>query len=180
MLPAFRLHFVYVFSRCFLHINWRNFIVWLPFLLEILGNMCMVTIYFPVCDVINSELTLAFLSSRFSTWPEKSGQIFEKIKKPFSSFLKNFLNKNSFLLRWELDFRVKNSINIDLTGLIDLALPSKLSNLFHSLCNTKKKMSVLEAFPLVRKFLEFFLICSSSYMKNQLIIFVSNAAYSEW
>ena len=38
-------HFVYDFSRkmfLMLHsINWPNFIVWLPLLLEILGNMCI-------------------------------------------------------------------------------------------------------------------------------------------
>ena len=172
MWPASRLHFVYVFSRFSFYVNWRNFIVWLPLLLEILGNMCIIIVCFPVCDVINSELTLAFISSRFPTWPEKSGQNFEKIKKLFSSFLKNFLNKNNFLSRWEPDFRVKNSINIDLTCLKDLALPTKLSDLFHSLCNTKRKMTVLEDFRLVRKFLEVFLICSSSYMKYQLIILV--------
>ena len=38
-------HFVHDFSRkmfLMLHsINWPNFIVWLPLLLEILGNMCI-------------------------------------------------------------------------------------------------------------------------------------------
>ena len=30
-------------------------------LLEILGNMCIVIIYCPVCDVINFEINLSFL-----------------------------------------------------------------------------------------------------------------------
>ena len=45
-------------------INWPN----------ILGNMYIVFIYFPVYDVINFEINLTFWSSRFPTWPKKSGQ----------------------------------------------------------------------------------------------------------
>ena len=44
-------HFVHDFSRkrflmlyCF---NWPNFIVWLPVLFEILGNMCIAIVFFP-------------------------------------------------------------------------------------------------------------------------------------
>ena len=37
-------------------------------LLDLLGHMCIVIICYPVFDVINFELTLAFLSSRFPTW----------------------------------------------------------------------------------------------------------------
>ena len=48
-------------------INWTNFIAWLPLLLEILGNMRITIICYPVCDVMNFEIPLAFLSSRFST-----------------------------------------------------------------------------------------------------------------
>ena len=33
-----------------------NLIVWLPLLLEILGNMCIKTVYFPGCDVIIFEI----------------------------------------------------------------------------------------------------------------------------
>ena len=53
-------------------INWPNFIAWLPLLREILCNIiCAVMIYFPVYDVINFEITLAFLSSNhFPTWPK--------------------------------------------------------------------------------------------------------------
>ena len=47
------------------------FMAWLSLLLEILG----VIIFVHVCDVISFlKLTLAFLSSRFSIWPKKSGQ----------------------------------------------------------------------------------------------------------
>ena len=49
-------HFVYILTKTFLmlySINWQNFFVWLPLLLEILGNMCIAIICFPGCDVIN-------------------------------------------------------------------------------------------------------------------------------
>ena len=62
-----------VFPPCFVHdilkkmflvlccINWPNFIVWLPFLFEILCNMCIVIISFPVYDTMNFEDNLSFL-----------------------------------------------------------------------------------------------------------------------
>ena len=37
----------------FLYFNWPNFFLWLSLLLEISGNMCIVIICYPVCDVIN-------------------------------------------------------------------------------------------------------------------------------
>ena len=42
-------------------INWSNFIVWLLLLLEIFGNMCMVIVCFPGCDVMNFEINLILL-----------------------------------------------------------------------------------------------------------------------
>ena len=86
------------FFKMFFYVNWRNFIVWLPLLLEILGNMCMVIICFPVCDVINSELTLASLSSRFPTWPEKSGQNFEYLK---GTLMQIWKSANIFMFIWK-------------------------------------------------------------------------------
>ena len=47
-------------------INWPNLIAWLLLLLEILGNMCIVIICCPVCNIKKLKLTIAFLSSRFS------------------------------------------------------------------------------------------------------------------
>ena len=62
-------HFWYDFSRkIFLilySVNWTNTIVWLAFLLEILGSKCIVIICFAGCDVIDFEINLSFLSSRF-------------------------------------------------------------------------------------------------------------------
>ena len=54
----------------FCSINWSNFIVWMSLLLEILGSSC----FFPDCNTISFEIfTLAFLLSRFHTWPKMSG-----------------------------------------------------------------------------------------------------------
>ena len=38
--------------------NWLYFIVWLSLLIEILGNMCIVIISFPIYDTINFEIDL--------------------------------------------------------------------------------------------------------------------------
>ena len=58
-------HFVYDFStKMFLmsySINWPNFIVWLPLLLEILGNMCIAIVCWPGCDVMDFEIKFIFL-----------------------------------------------------------------------------------------------------------------------
>ena len=55
-------HFVSDFSiKMFLmlhSINWPDFIVWFPLLLEILGNMYIAIVCFPGCDVINLEIKL--------------------------------------------------------------------------------------------------------------------------
>ena len=46
-------------------INWPNFIVWLPLLCEILGNMCITIVYKTGCDVIDFEVNLIFLIKPF-------------------------------------------------------------------------------------------------------------------
>ena len=46
-------------------INWPNFIVRLPLLLEILDNICIAIICRPVYDVINIEINLSFLIKPF-------------------------------------------------------------------------------------------------------------------
>ena len=64
-------HFVHDFSRkMFLElyfINWPNFIVWLPLLLEILGIMCIAIVCFSGFDVLNFEVKLIFL---IKPWPK--------------------------------------------------------------------------------------------------------------
>ena len=63
-------HFVYDFLRkifLVLSLNWPIFHVWLPLLLDIMGNICIVIICCPVCDVIIFEINQSLLSSRFFT-----------------------------------------------------------------------------------------------------------------
>ena len=86
---VFSIHFVYDFSRkMFLmlySIDWTNFIVLLPLLLEILGNMCIAIVCFPVCDIIHFEINLIFLIKPFFNMGKSSRQKF-----------KNLANEKSF------------------------------------------------------------------------------------
>ena len=60
-------------------IKWPHFIVWLPLLLEILGNMCIIIVCFPSCEVVNFEINFAFLIKSFFYMTKNSKQ---KIKYP--------------------------------------------------------------------------------------------------
>ena len=62
-------------------INWLNLIDWLPFLLEILGNVCIVIICCSLSDVIILTLILAFLSSRISTQPKSQDKSINIVRK---------------------------------------------------------------------------------------------------
>ena len=57
-------HFMYDVSRKMFRvlyfINWPNFSVWLPLLLQILCNMCIAIVCFPGCDVLNFQISLQF------------------------------------------------------------------------------------------------------------------------
>ena len=46
-------------------INWQNFIVWLSSLREILGNMYVVILCSPGCDVMNFEIYITLLLKPF-------------------------------------------------------------------------------------------------------------------
>ena len=50
-------------------INSPNFIFWLPLLLEILGNLCIVIICCSVCDIMNIENKHSFLMSLLNWVP---------------------------------------------------------------------------------------------------------------
>ena len=53
------------------YVNWPDFIAWLFLLCEILGNMWIVIVCKPRCDVINYEINLIFLIQPFfPTWPK--------------------------------------------------------------------------------------------------------------
>ena len=53
-------------------INRPNFIVWLPLLFEILGNMCIAIVYYSGCDVMDFEINLIFLIEPFFYMTVKS------------------------------------------------------------------------------------------------------------
>ena len=66
---------VWFFKSLMLHsINWPNFIVSLPLLLEILGIMCITIVCQSGCDVINFEISLIFLIKPFCYTTKKSRQ----------------------------------------------------------------------------------------------------------
>ena len=61
-------------------INSLNFIFFLALLLEILGNMCIVTACLSVYDVINFQINFIFLIKPFFHVTKKPGQNFEYLK----------------------------------------------------------------------------------------------------
>ena len=75
-------------------INWPNYVVWLPLLLEILGNICITTVFYPGCDVIKFETTLIFLIKLFCYLTKKSIQKFKCLenKKSFWGEIKSIFN----------------------------------------------------------------------------------------
>ena len=55
-------------------INLPNSIVWMLLLLEIIGNMCVVIIYCPLCGVISFEINYNFLTELFFYITNMSGK----------------------------------------------------------------------------------------------------------
>ena len=72
----FRLKIFFISSKSFdlCFINWPNFIVWLPLLLEILGGMCIKIICERGCNVIKFKINLIFLIKPFRYMTKKSRQ----------------------------------------------------------------------------------------------------------
>ena len=68
-------HFVHNFWRkifiLLYSINPSSFIVWLPLLREILGDMCIVIVWKPDCDVMTFEVNLTFLIKPFFLQDQK-------------------------------------------------------------------------------------------------------------
>ena len=62
-----------IFKKSISHVKLYSFIVCLPLLLVILGNMCILTICCLVCDVINFEINLSFFIKPFSYMIKKVG-----------------------------------------------------------------------------------------------------------
>ena len=79
-------------------INWPVFIRWFSLVCETLGNMCIVTVCYPGCDVISFQVNLsnqAFLSldqklkrKMLIAWKRK--EVLRWNKNHFSLFLKSF------------------------------------------------------------------------------------------
>ena len=65
-------------------INWPNFILWLPVLLEILDNMCIATVFFKGRDVINFQINRIFLIKLFYYYLTKKSR-----------------QKLTYLIKWE-------------------------------------------------------------------------------
>ena len=91
-------HFVNDFSgKMFLilhYIKLPNFIVWLPLLLEILGNICISIVCWPGCEVIKFEINLIFLIKPFWYMNKKSGQKLKYLEneKSFWGEIKNIFH----------------------------------------------------------------------------------------
>ena len=58
-------HMIFQKNNFSCYINWPHIIVWLPLLLGILNNICIVIIYYPVSNVINFEINLSFVIKQF-------------------------------------------------------------------------------------------------------------------
>ena len=80
--------------------TWLNVMVWLSLLCEILGNVCIVIVCWPGCDVLNFEINLICLIKPFFLHDQKLKtkmsvswewkDLLRSNKKHFSSFLNGF------------------------------------------------------------------------------------------
>ena len=91
-------HFEHDFSRkmfLILHfINWPNYIVWLPLLLEILANICITLVLLTRLWRIKIEINLIFLIKPFWYMTEKSRQKLRYLEysKSFSGEIKSIFH----------------------------------------------------------------------------------------
>ena len=56
-------------------LNSSNLIAWIPLILDVLANMCIVIICCPAYDVINLEINRSFLIKSFSYKPKSQTKI---------------------------------------------------------------------------------------------------------
>ena len=143
-------HFVYDFSRKILFIiysiNWPNLFVWLPLLLEILGNKCIVIVCSPGCDVVHFEINFIFLIKPFfymtknqnKSWEQK--EVLKRNKKAFLiifkglSVAKNRLRTESLPFTNTEDFWFRKTFS----------QKSEIKQFFFVLNTFKLSMKVLE------------------------------------
>ena len=102
-------------------INCSDFFVWLPLLLEILGNMCIETIFCPGYDIINFKINRSFLIKSLT---KKTGQKFKYLK-----------NKKCF------------SHDIFFVIFKSLSLKQTKTNFLEAECPTLSKQQTLDADP---------------------------------
>ena len=82
-LPYFQHDFLMKIFLTLCYINWSNFIARFIFhILDILGNMCIVIICFPIDDIINFEINLNFLINHEQKSEDKTLNIL-RTKKAF-------------------------------------------------------------------------------------------------
>ena len=93
-------------------INWQNFIVSSPLILEIIGNMYIVVICFPVYDVLHFEINLSFLTKQFFS-----------MNKDFRKKIKYVKNKKSV-------FIIFKELSVGKSHLRSGSVASNLSNSF--------------------------------------------------
>ena len=103
--------------------TWRNFIVWLFLLCEILSKMCIVIVCWPGCDVIKSEIYLIVLIKSFSSQKFKYLEK-EKIEIIFHYF-KGFLLKQIKLFFWKVRVRLQQNLYRSALILRNLPCPGK-------------------------------------------------------
>ena len=80
--------------------NYSNFIVWLFFLHEILGHICIIIICFSVCDVINFEIKLSY--QVFFLYDQKS----------LNKYLNISRTKRVFEMRWKVFFIIFKGFSV--------------------------------------------------------------------
>ena len=61
-------------------INWPNFILWLPLLLDMLCNICIVNVCCQDCDIIIFKINRTFLIKPFFYMTKKLGQKYKYLK----------------------------------------------------------------------------------------------------
>ena len=131
-------------------INWPSFIVWLPLLLEIFGNMCIAIVCWPGFDVINFKTNLTFLIKPFLYMTKMSRQKL-KISWKRKELLRG--NKIHFLL-FLSDFKSPKCLS-DIRHYMMKNMIYTVKDMSRGLCNSitvllkikmKDKMNVVLAF----------------------------------
>ena len=74
-------------------INWPNLIIWLPLLLEILGNKCITIVCFPGFDVKYFEINLSNPAVFLHYWKTKTKNEYLEKEMSFKGETKNIFHQ---------------------------------------------------------------------------------------